>query len=146
MPQTRRRGCLQASWATHQTRRPIFEAGSTGTPLFFLDRIRTELLDRLRPVRAATAPPWQYESELDICPQFDYTCSLVRRVSVVIWRYSTDAESTALDEWELITRRSTVVVTTRARPLLEVRMVENVQHFRLESKVKTLSNWEMLGY
>src|SRR5438094_422947 len=83
-------------------------------------------------------------SELDIRPQFDYTRSLVRGVGIVVRRYSPKAKAAPLNKWELVSGGSAIVIAARARSLLEIRMIKNIQHFCLEREAHALANWEAL--
>ena len=77
--------------------------------------------------------------ELNIRPQFDYTRPLIGRRRTIVRRDAADSETAALDE-RGESRGKAIVIASTPRAWLKVRVVENIQHLRLECKFDPLGN------
>src|SRR5580704_11182573 len=91
-------------------------------------------------VASANASEVRRFSELDIRSQFDHTCALVGGGHIVVRRNAADSETVTLNKRKLVAGGVAVVIASRSRPRLEIRMVEQIQHLRLQDKLNTLSN------
>jgi hypothetical protein len=83
-------------------------------------------------------------SELDIRSQLDYACPLIGRSWVVVRRNPSYGKPLLLNVGCESSGKATVgAAISRAR--LKVRMIESVQHLRLEGESNALTNRERLG-
>ena len=79
--------------------------------------------------------------ELDVRAQFYDARPLVRRSLVVVGRDAANSKSAALNK-RGEARCKAIIITSAPRAWLKVRVIENVQHFRLEREPDPFGNRE----
>lgn len=95
------------------------------------------------PTNAFVNQPPGLRLEFDVCPKLNDSRPVIGRLIIVVWRVTTDSEPGSLDKRELIARREAVVIASATNSGLEIRVIEDIQHFRLQGEINTLTYGDM---